>query len=368
MDRDPLVPRTRRAGLQGILWRRPVTIGAAAVLHFFGMDNNLELLPDLRVFVAVVENNGFTAAAHQLGTSTAAISRAIRRLETHLEGPLLHRTTRRVGLTDRGARLYGQSHSQLRELERAFDDVRNSGGEARGLLRVTCAQTFGRRVVAPAVMDFRILYPEIEIELNLGDDLTDLVTGSFHVAIRGGRPASGRHISRRLAPAPLYTCAAPALLRRHAMPLRADDFRSLPCIGLRMRSTGEKLAWEFAAAQGPLSLDVNARLWVDDTEVVLEAALAGLGFAQLPGYLAVPAIRSGKLVPVLPGTVATNRIFSIQYLHRSAQQPLRARLFVEHLLTALSDKSAFELTAAEIRRWSSRDQARGISEHSAADA
>ena len=315
------------------------------------MDNNLELLPDLRVFVAVVEHNGFTAAAHQLGTSTAAISRAIRRLEARLGGPLLHRTTRRVGLTERGASLYGQSHEQFRALDHALNDVKHSGTEPRGLLRVTCAQTFGRRIIAPAVLDFRILYPDIEIELHLSDDFTDLMTGSFHVAIRGSKPTTGRHIARPLAPAPLYTCAAPALLRRHAAPQRVEDLRAQPCLGLRLRGTGDKLAWEFADHGRTCTMEVKAGLWVDDSEVLRDAALAGLGFAQLPGYLAVPAIRAGTLVPVLPHTVATERAFTLQYLQRSAQQPLRARLFVEHLLATLSDPSRFALSAQELQQW-----------------
>ncbi len=322
------------------------------------MDNNQELLPDLRVFVAVVENNGFTAAAHQLGTSTAAISRAIRRLEVRLGGALLHRTTRRVGLTEMGARLYGQSHERLRELERALDDVKHSGSEPRGLLRVTCAHAFGRRIVAPAVIDFRILYPEIDVELSLSDDIADLVTSGFHVAIRGGRPTAGRHIARRLAPAPLYTCASPAFLRRYAPPRRPQDFRSMPCIGFRFRSTGQALAWEFVEDGQPLFVDVNSSLWVDDSEVACEAALAGLGFAQLPGYVVMEAIRAGQLVPVLPHTAATSRSFAMHYLHRSEQQPLRVRMFVEHLMSALSDTSKFQLTAAELRSFSAKSPER----------
>lgn len=318
------------------------------------MDINPGLLPDLGVFTLVVENSSFTAAAKHLGTSTAAISRAIRRLERELGGPLLHRTTRRVGLTEMGARLYGQSHERLRELQHALDDVKNSGTEARGLLRVTSAQSFGRCFVMQAVIDFRILYPEIDVELTLSDDIADLVTSGFHVAIRGGRPSTGRHIARRLAPAPLYTCAAPALLQRCVAPRRPEDFRALPCIGFRFRSTGERLAWEFAEDGRLLTVDVKSGLWVDDTEAACEAALAGLGFAQLPGYAVLDAIRAGRLVPVLPHTATASRSFSVVYLNRSEQQPLRIRLFVDHLLASASDSSRFQLTAAELRQWSGK--------------
>ena len=318
------------------------------------MDNNHDLLPDLRVFTSVVEHSSFTGAAKQLGTSTAVISRAIRRLEQELGGPLLHRTTRRVGLTEMGSRLYGQSHERLRELERALDDVKNSGAEARGLLRVTCAQTFGRRFVTRAVIDFRILYPEIDVELTLSDDLADLVASGFHIAIRGGQPSTGRHIARPLAPAPLYTCAAPEVLKRFAAPRRPEDFRALPCIGFRFRSTGEKLAWKFFEDGQHVILDVKSGLWFDDTEVVCEAALAGLGFAQLPGYVALDAIREGRLIPVLAHTAATDRSFSVVHLNRSDKQPLRDRLFVEHLLMSASDKSRFQFTAAELKQWAGK--------------
>lgn len=318
------------------------------------MDINPGLLPDLSVFNLVVETSSFTAAGKQLGTSTAAISRAIRRLERELGGPLLHRTTRRVGLTEMGARLYGQSHDRLRELQRALDDVKNSGTEARGLVRVTSAQSFGRRFVMQAVIDFRILYPDIDVELNLSDDIADLVTSGFHVAIRGGRPSTERHIARRLASAPLYICAAPALLQRCALPRRPEDFRALPCIGFRFRSTGEKLAWEFVEDGRHLTVDIKSGLWVNDTEAACEAALAGLGFAQLPGYVVLDSIRAGRLVPVLPHTAAASRSFSVVYLGRSEQQPLRFRLFVDHLLASASDSSRFQLTAAELRRWSGK--------------
>lgn len=312
------------------------------------MDNNHGLLPDLRVFASVVEHSSFTVAARELGTSTAAISRAIQRLEEALGGPLLHRTTRRVGLTERGARLHARTHTQLRDLQCALDDVKHGSQEARGLLRVTCAQTIGRHVIAPAVFDFRILHPDIQVELALSDEIVDLVTSGCHVAIRGGRPRTGRYIARPLAPTPLYTCASPALLRRHRPPQHAEDFRTLPCIGYRFRSTGEKLAWEFVEDGRHITVDVAPGLWVDDNEVAKQAALAGLGFAQLPGYLVVEDIRAGRLVTVLPHTVTATRAFSVVYLNRTEQQPLRERLFIEHLLAIAADKRRFQLTPEEL--------------------
>lgn len=315
------------------------------------MSNNRGLLPHLRVFVLVAEKRSFTAAANELGASTAAVSRSIQRLESEIGWPLFRRTTRRVGLTPMGARLYEDCRESIRALQRAVQDVRAAESQPAGALRVSCAHTFGRRFVAPAVIDFRILYPEIQVELTLTDDLVDLVDGDCDVAIRGGRPRDARLISRALAPLPLYTCASPSLLQRYPAPRRVDELRHLPCIGFRFRSTRASLPWEFIEHGQRQTLQPSCDLWVDDMDVAYEAAIAGLGFAQLSGYVAVSAIRSGELIPVLPQSVDASRSFSIVYLNRRDVQPLRARLFIDHLLTCASDPGLFALSQAELLQY-----------------
>jgi len=315
------------------------------------MNNNIAPLAELQVFAAVAEQKSFTRAAHQLGSSTAAVSRVIRRLETRLGGKLLHRTTRSVGLTELGESLHMRTRAGIGELESALRDVRAEPGALSGKVRLTCAHTFGRHFVAPALVDFRILYPEIELDLQLDDELADLVTSGANVAIRGGHPRDERVLSRHLAPLPLYACGSPALLRRYR-PTSASDFLQVPCVAFRFRRTHEMLAWEFVENGEHATLQPPSGLVVDDFDVALEAAIGGVAFAQLPGYIALPAIRKGELIPVLPRSVHASRSFTINCLRRSAEQPLRERLLIEHLLLQAKDESQFSLTKQELAKWS----------------
>jgi DNA-binding transcriptional LysR family regulator len=315
------------------------------------MDNNHSLLPDLRVFVLVVEQGSFTRAARLLNMSTSAASRSVRRLEEAIGLQLLNRTTRRVGLTDLGSELHERCQSGLRQLQQAITEVKGNRTQAQGLLRVTSSLTFGRNFVVPAVNDFRVLYPEIEVDLSLTDDVVELVDSGMDIAVRGGMPRDGRLISRKLAPLPLYVCASPAFLRRHRRPNRIEDLQSHECIRFRFRSSGAELAWEFVRNRSRVALDVRGRLCFDDIEAVRDAAIAGLGFAQLPGYVAVKPIREGALVPLLLEYLDISRLFAVTYLNRSERQPLRDKLFVDHLSARLGDATPFMLSAEEVRRF-----------------
>lgn len=312
------------------------------------MDNNHELFPHLRVFVAVIELGSFTLAARHLRTSTAAISRAVKQLEEQVGVKLINRTTRRLGATDAGLELYARCGPGLRQLQSAISAIKSSRTEARGLLRVTCPLGFGRRFVAPAVLTFRRSYPDIEVDLSLDDTFIDLVESGIDIAIRGGVQEDARLITRRLAPMPMYVCASPAYLRRAPPPATPADLRAADCIRFRFRSTGQLLAWEFANQGARYSIDVHGPLTIDDIEVALAAAIAGEGFAQLPGYVAVEAIRQGRLRPVLLSHLDASRSFSLTYVNRSDRQPLRDTLFVAHLAQAMAHEDPFALNAAEL--------------------
>jgi DNA-binding transcriptional LysR family regulator len=312
------------------------------------MDNNHELLPDLRVFALVVEQGSFTGAARLLRTSTGAVSRSVRRLEAAVGLQLLNRTTRKVGLTDIGAEMYERCQAGLSHLQHVITEVRNSRTEPRGHLRITSSHSFGRRFVAPAVIDFRLLYPEIKIDLLLTDDVVNLIESGTDIAVRGGLPHDARLISRKLAPLPQYACASPAFLRQQEVPRGATDLLACECIRFRFRSSGEEHAWEFAEGGKRFSVRVQGRLCLDDVEAVRDAAIAGLGFAQMPGYVAVEAIRAGQLVPVLLDQLDTTRLFSVAYLNRSDVQPIRDTLFVQHLSQRLADTRPFMLAADEL--------------------
>ena len=312
------------------------------------MDNNHELLPHLRVFCMVVEHRSFTSVANILDSTTSQISRRVKWLETQLGVQLLNRTTRTVGTTDEGAALYQRCRSGLDQLQSALVAVKQSRTEAGGLLRVTSSVAFGRRFVAPVVSMFRKRYPAVEVDLSLTDDIVDLVESGIDIAIRGGIPDDSRLIVRDLAPLPMYVCASPSYLAARGTPDTPTELAAHMCIRYRFRSSRRVMDWEFARSEEHYSIPVSGPLCIDDIESVCDAAIAGEGLAQLPGYIAVAAIRSGALIPVLLDHLDVSRRFSLTYVNRSELQPLRDNLFVAELSSALRDKRQFALSHEEL--------------------
>ena len=315
------------------------------------MNNNLELLPHLRIFCMVVENRSFTSVANVLDSTTSQISRRVKWLETQLGVQLLNRTTRTVGTTDEGAALYQSCRSALDHLQSALLAVKQSRTEASGLLRITSSVAFGRRFVAPAVAVFRKRYPAVEVDLSLTDDIVDLVESGIDIAIRGGSPDDSRLIVRDLAPLPMYVCATPSYLATHGTPSTPAELADHMCIRYRFRSSRRIMDWEFASGDERFSIPVSGPLCIDDIESVCDAAIAGEGLAQLPGYIAVASIRSGALIPVLLDHLDVSRRFSLTYVNRSELQPLRDSLFVTEISSALSDKKPFALSNEEFCEW-----------------
>lgn len=314
------------------------------------MENNyFDLLVELRLFTAVVECGGFTAAADKLGLNKPVITRAVQKLETALGVRLLNRTTRRVGVTDEGLALFERCKPGLDQACKALSAAKESRTEAKGLLRMTSPITFGRKFIAPLAIEFRKMYPDIEIELSLNDTVVDLISSGIDIAVRGGLPDDSRLISRPLAPMPLYVCASPAFLARNGVPAKPEELSRFECIRFRFRSRDSDMAWEFSEGGKQFSVQVSGPVSVDEIEIARDAALAGQGFAQLPGYVAVEHIRKGELVPVLLDFLSDSRKFTLTYVNRHEMQPLRDRLFAELVSASLAKTELFLLNESEIK-------------------
>src|SRR5688572_29618198 len=173
---------------------------------------------DIAVFVRVVELGSFTRAADALEISKAAVSKYVNRLEQRLAARLLHRTTRRLALTEAGQALYGRSAAALAELAEAEHDVAQLTGKPRGMLRVTAPTYLGVTVLAAHVQAFRARYPEVTLDLDLSDRLVDIVKERFDLAIRISSMQDSSLIATRLVPCPTVLVGAPAYFRRHGTP------------------------------------------------------------------------------------------------------------------------------------------------------
>jgi DNA-binding transcriptional LysR family regulator len=291
-----------------------------------------ELWLELHTFCEVAELSSFSRAADVLDTTTAAVSRSVKRLEQQLGVRLLNRTTRSVGLTAEGASLLRESRPALRQLQRTLAATRGSRDQLTGRVRVTSTIAFGRRFVAPLVLDFRKQHPSVDIELSLDDRLIDLMDGGYDIAVRGVRAHDAGLIVRELTAVPMYVCASPDLAARFGKPATPEDVLALPCIDYRFRGTGRPMLWQFKRGGRLIQLDIDATLSVDDIDLACAAALDGHGFAQLPGYVAAEHLDRGTLVSVLDEYIDESRRYCIVYANRTEHQPLRDRVFIEYLL------------------------------------
>lgn len=254
-------------------------------------------LDDIRGFVAVVETGGFSSAARRLGVSKSIVSRRIARLEEELGTRLLSRTTRGVSPTEAGLEFKARGERILADLAEARDAVARHGARIVGRLRLSLPLSFGIRHVAPLLADLAARHPGLEIDAAYSDRRVDLIAERFDAAIRIGSLPDSSLIARRIAPITTAIVASPAYLDRHGRPQRPEDLAGHECIIYTGRS--DNGAWRFRSGRRWVSVRPEGRVRADSGDAVLATALAGLGIAGLPTFLAAGAIERGELEPLL---------------------------------------------------------------------
>lgn len=292
-------------------------------------------LGEMRAFLEVARRQSFSAAAKALGLTSSSVSKQIARLEERLRVQLLLRTTRRVSLTEAGhvfAERAGRILADVEEAERAVADL---DGTPRGMLRVSAPTVIGQLRVAPAVLACRAKYPELRIELDLNDRLIDLVAERIDVAVRVVAEISPASlVARRLADDVRVLCASPRYLRRRGTPRRLEDLADHDCLTLNQEPVAR---WTLIGPEGERVIPVSGPLRSSDTVTLREAAVAGLGIANLPDYVVHEQIADGTLRRVLPEYGQSKR--AIYAVHAT---PARAavRAFVETLVRMMPGANA----------------------------
>jgi DNA-binding transcriptional LysR family regulator len=252
----------------------------------------------MAVFVAVVDEGDFSAAARLLRMTPSAVSKIVGRLEERLGVRLLQRSTRRIALTSEGMAYVDAARrilADIREAELAIQP----GAEPRGRMRVSLPSAFGHRLIVPLLPAFIERYPAIELELNFSDMVIDMIAEGMDVAIRVAQHSDSRLIVRRLAPNRRVICAAPGYLDRHGAPETPDDLRRHVCLGITAQ--GGLNVWEFDGPNGPKSLRIRSPIEANSTEALRRLALAGVGIIRMSEILVGPDIREGRLTPLLTG-------------------------------------------------------------------
>ena len=246
----------------------------------------------MHCFARAVETGSFSAVARELGTGQPNVSRHIAALEQHLGTRLLHRSTRKLTLTPEGERYYAESRRVLDAVDEAEANAR---GEDRpqGLLRVACPTALGRGHVLPLMRDLLRRYPELQLDLQIGDRFIDLVEEGVDLAIRIGLLRDSALKARRIGSAERVCVASPAYLAQHPAPRLPQELERHHCILYTLASSGN--SWLFRDSE----VTVGGRFRVNTPDGVLRAALDGLGVAYAPVWLFEQALREGQLRPLL---------------------------------------------------------------------
>ncbi|MBB3931921.1 DNA-binding transcriptional LysR family regulator [Kaistia hirudinis] len=292
---------------------------------------------ELVSFTAVARECSFRRAAVRLGVSPSALSHTIRQLEERLGVRLLNRTTRSVAPTEAGLALLARIEPAIAELEGAVSVVGAFQSRPSGRLRINLPRLAAELVLAPLLADFAEAYPEIRLELIVDDALTDVVAESFDAGIRQGERLHQDMVAVRLTPSiKMAVVGSPAYFARRSPPVTPADLGRHACINYCWTATGAVFRWPFEGPDGPFEIAVEGPLTLNDTGLLRDAALRGVGLAYLPEPSTARDVEEGRLVRLLE---SWSRSFSGFFLYhpgrRQTPPPLRA--LIDFLLARRGD-------------------------------
>lgn len=284
--------------------------------------DQLPLPEDLRVFLTVIRKQSFAGAADELGLSPAYVSKRIQILEGALKTKVLHRTTRRIALTEDGERAQRWAVRILGDLDDLFDELSQARQTPRGLLHISTSFGFGRNHMAPAISSMVERYPELEVRLEVFDRVVDIVGEGFDLEVRVGDDLPGQHISKRLVTNTRVLCASPDYLARHGTPQSIDDLQRHDCLVLKERNNAFGV-WHMDRNGKSHSARVSGPLSSNNGEIVLQWALSGRGILLRSMWDVKPLLEQGKLVQVLHDYSQSANVWAVYPTRLSNSAKLR---------------------------------------------
>lgn len=287
----------------------------------------------LAVFAKVVEQESFSRAAEELGVSKSAVSKQVSALEARLGARLLNRTTRRLSLTEAGARLFERCRRIITEVEAAEEEAGQLHSRPTGTLRLSAGMSLGHLHLAPAIAEFIDNHPDLNVELVLNDRIVDLIEEGYDLALRIGRLEASTLIQRRLTPIRLLTVAAPDYLDRRGEPLHPSELWDHDCISYSYVRAGG--AWPFNIPDGPARVKINPRIQINNGDAIARVVEAGAGITQLPSFIIFEGMSGGRLRTVLdsfePPPLGLYAVYP-----QSRNLSVKVRIFIDFLARKLS--------------------------------
>jgi DNA-binding transcriptional LysR family regulator len=292
----------------------------------------MDRLTSMTVFAKVAATRSFSGAARQLGISQATASKHVQTLEDWLGARLLHRTTRRVALTDAGESFFVQCSRILEDMEAARNAAKPEA-PVRGSLRITAPVVFGSTRLAPLVVDFLRQHPELSLRVELSDRSVDLIEEGYDLAIRTSPTVGEGLIAWRLMQLDYVLCAAPTYLASHGVPAAPTDLSRHHCI---TSTDAPGATWQFSGPDGESEVPIYGRLQVNNAMLRCDAARAGAGILLCADYLVTQDIANGRLVRLLPDFVpASSALHAVSPTYRAGSQKVRS--LVSHLTAQLGE-------------------------------
>lgn len=258
----------------------------------------MDKLEGMRAFTEVVNHSGFAAAGRHLGQSRSVINKLVAQLEKDLGVQLLQRTTRRVSPTDMGRAYYERCVEILAEVRAAELSITQMQAEPKGSLRINAPMSFGTLHLAEAIAAFMQRYPDIQVQMTLSDRFIDLIEEGFDVTFRISEPVAEESlIEHAIAQANLVICAAPSYLQKYGTPTHPDELINHSCLKYGHLATDSK--WQLIGPERKYTVPIKCRCYSNNGEVLRESAIAGVGIALLPTFIAGDALKRGQLVQIL---------------------------------------------------------------------
>jgi DNA-binding transcriptional LysR family regulator len=297
-------------------------------------------LSGLTALLSVAEKRSFTAAAAELRVTPSAVSQIIRALEERVGGRLLQRTTRSVGLTEAGARFIGALKPALESVQVAFETLGALRDRPAGVLRLTVPRFGYEQILAPKLPAFLAAYPDIDLEISIDDAFVDIVELGYDAGIRIGEMVEREMIAVRVSgDLRMAVVGAPSYFAAHEKPKHPRDLHAHDCINYRRRTLGVVYRWEFTENGKDFEVAVDGRILVNDADIMLNAATAGLGLAYLIDSSVRDHLADKRLVRVLDPFCVPFPSFFLYYPSRAHVAP-KLQALVDFLKRSGSRRSA----------------------------
>jgi len=288
----------------------------------------MDKLSNMKAFAQVAQTGSFAEAAKRLGLAVSVVSKRVKDLEAHLSAQLLHRTTRKVRLTDTGYSYLEYVRKFLDELEEVEENIRHKTQKPVGEIKLAAPMSFGVRYLGPALSGYLAKYPDVSVKSFLSDRQIDLVEEGYDLAIRIGQLKNASLISKKLSSCRRVVCASPSYFERYGIPQKPSDLIPHNCMSYTNLAEGR--AWPFVVEDKKIWQSTSGRFDSDNGDLLCEAAIAGCGITYLPTFIAGQAISAGKLQVALEEFEEPD--FNIYAVYQNRRHlSTRVRTLIDHL-------------------------------------